>query len=563
MIGGCRYLVVALGVALATRYIGAQQVRGTVVDSASRLPIPGAVVTTLDSAGRVGRRSVTDERGAYVLAAPAEMRRLRIVRLGFRPTEIALPDGRADDTTVPVVMTRIPYQLQPVRITAGANCPRRSDRALAMALLEQARAGLLATVVARSERPAQMKRLLIERRMAGTSDVIERHHVQIESVGSAIAAFRSARSATNFIKQGFANDSAEGATFFAPDAEVLLDDGFAAGYCFHIMDRSRSHANQVGLGFKAADRRRGRIDVDGALWIDTVARALVDIEFRYVGLDRQLDPYEPGGRVEFREMANGVVLIDRWYLRLAGVEADTSNGGRRPPDPVGRSRVVGDGRSTRFVVAEVGGELARATWPGGYTWVASLGRLGLTLTNMTGVPLAGVTVFLDDTDYRATTDSAGHLEIPDLAPGPYSARVSDARLEALGVSLRSPGSFTATRDSTRLLSIRTQTAEEYVLDRCQAGGQQVGGDALIIGRVATSAGVPVKGVWWSLKLSQIDREDITFPGGQTGSDGLFQYCNARRGSQVSLMFKGGKEVLTVRRTLSDSLTVIPVKMFPR
>jgi hypothetical protein len=543
--------------------LGAQQVRGTVIDSASRLAIPGAVVTTLDSAGRIGRRSVSDERGAYIVTAPVEVRRLRIVRLGFRPTEITLPDARADDMTVPVVMTRIPYQLQPVRVTAAANCPRRSDRALAMALLEPARAGLLATVVARSERPAQMKRLLIERRMVGTSDVIDRHHVQIESVASTIAAFRSARSATNFIEQGFASDSVDGATFFAPDAEVLLDDGFAAGYCFHIMDRSRAHPNQVGLGFKAADRRRGRIDVDGALWIDTVARALVDIEFRYVGLDRQLEPYEPGGRVEFREMANGVVLIDRWYLRLAGVEPDTANGGRRPLAPVGRSREVADGRASRLVVAEVGGELARAAWRDGYTWVASLGRLGLTVTNMSGVPLRGVTVLLDDTDYRATTDSAGHLDITDLAPGPYSPRVADARLEALGVSLRTSGSFTAARDSTRFLTIRTQTAEEYVLGRCQAGGQQVGGDALMIGRVATSAGGPIKGVSWTLKLFQIDRDDLAMPFGQTGSDGLFQYCNARRGSEASFTFRGGNETLTVKRTLSDSLTVIPVRMSPR
>ena len=338
MMAGCRGLVLALCVALATRSVAAQHVRGTVIDSASRLPIPGAVVTALDSAGRVGRRSVTDERGAYVLTAPAEMRRLRIVRLGFRPTELPLPDARADDTTVPVVMTRIPYQLQPVRVTAAANCPRRSDRALAMALLEQARAGLLATVVARSERPAQMKRLLIERRMVGTSEVIERHHVQIESVGSARRRVPVRPLGHEFHQAGFCERQQRRGTFFAPDAEVLLDDGFAAGYCFHIMDRNRSHPNQVGLGFKSADRRRGRIDVDGALWIDTVARTLVDIEFRYVGLDRQLDRYAPGGRVEFREMANGVVLIDQWFIRLAGVERRHGTATARSRRPVARSR---------------------------------------------------------------------------------------------------------------------------------------------------------------------------------------------------------------------------------
>ena len=75
----------AFGLFLVAAPLEAQQLRGTVTDSASRLSIPGAVVTTLDSAGGIGRRSVTDERGTYVVTTPPATRRLRIVRLGFRP----------------------------------------------------------------------------------------------------------------------------------------------------------------------------------------------------------------------------------------------------------------------------------------------------------------------------------------------------------------------------------------------------------------------------------------------------------------------------------------------
>jgi hypothetical protein len=551
----------ALGFALAAAQLDAQQLRGTVTDSASRLPIPGAVITTLDSAGRVGRRSISDERGAYAVTATADARRLRIVRLGFRPVEVDLPVDRTG-RTLDVFMTRIPYQLQPVRVTAGANCPRRSDRAAALALLEQARAGLLATVVARSERPAQMKRLMIERRMAGTSDRIARHHVRVETVSSSVAAFRAAQSATDFVRRGFAADSADEATFYAPDADVLLDDGFAAGYCFHIMDRDRARPNQVGLGFKAADRRRGRIDVQGALWIDTVARALVDIVFRYEGLDRQLDQHEPGGWVKFREMSNGVVLIDQWFLRLVGPEPDTVNGGRRPLDPVGRPREMSSGRSPRLVIAEIGGELARATWPDGTTWVASLGTLALTVTTMSGEPLPGMVVRLDDTDYRATTDSVGHLEIVDLAPGPYSALVGDARLEPLGVSLRTPISFTATRGQTRLLALRTPGAEEYVRERCRKSGQKVDGSAVLIGRVTNERRQPMKDVSWSLRLEN-GSAVVTIPPGVTGTDGIFHYCNASRFSRASFRFNGHGETLAVSETLSDPLNIFSVTMSSR
>jgi hypothetical protein len=42
-------------------------------------------------------------------------------------------------------------------------------------------------------------------------------------------------------------DSAAGA-FFAPDADVLLDDGFAVGYCFRVATAGRDR-NQIGLAF--------------------------------------------------------------------------------------------------------------------------------------------------------------------------------------------------------------------------------------------------------------------------------------------------------------------------
>jgi hypothetical protein len=558
----------ALGIVLVGAALGAQQVRGTIRDSTSRLPIAGAVVTTLDSIGRVGRRTLSDERGAFVAIAPSDARRLRIVRLGFRPVEIELSQTRGLETTLNVVMLRIPYQLQPVRITAGASCPRRSDRAAALALLEQARAGLLATVVARSERPAEMKRLLIERRMMGTSGKFARHSVQIESVRSTVAAFRAGRSAPRFVKEGFADDAIDAPTFFAPDAEVLLDEGFAAGYCFSIMDRNRARPNQVGLGFKAADSRRGRIDVDGALWIDTVARALVDIEFRYVGLEHALDRFEPGGHVEFREMANGVVLIDRWFIRLAGAEPDTANGGRRPLDPVSRRQEVGDWRTMPYVVAEVGGELARATWPDGYNWVASLGTLSLTVTADKGLPSPRTKIRLDDTNYEATTDSAGHLEITDLAPGPYSAVVVDERLEPIGTTINTTLSFVATRDSTARLRLKATTAESYVANRCRSERRPFGlldqqpndSTAWVIGRVMTRSGEPIAGARVTTMGTILQSSEARRIGWyDTGTDGLFVHCGFKRYLPVTITVKmKGVEIGRTSQVLDKPLNVIAV-----
>src|SRR6185436_3673568 len=141
-----------------------------------------------------------------------------------------------------------------------------------------------------------------------------------------------------------------------------------------------------GLGFRPADRRRGRVDVDGALWVDTIARALVDIDYQYVGIDERMKPFRPGGRIFFRAMPNGVVVIDRWSIRIVGIEETALH---------------------RFYGAEVWGELARASWPDGTQWEGTLGSLQVQLTYDDGTPATGTIVRLEDTDYQGVADSTG------------------------------------------------------------------------------------------------------------------------------------------------------------
>jgi hypothetical protein len=70
--------------------------------------------------------------------------------------------------------------------------------------------------------------------------------------------------------------------YHAPDADVLLDENFPRGYCFALAPRERDRATQVGLAFAPMQRNRRITSVDGTLWIDTAARRLVDLEYRYL-----------------------------------------------------------------------------------------------------------------------------------------------------------------------------------------------------------------------------------------------------------------------------------------
>jgi hypothetical protein len=360
----------------------------------------------LDSTGAVLTRSITDETGAYRLALAAAARAARVVRIGFEPRHLTIPRAALAEVALNISMLRASTMLAGVRVDGESRCPKRTDRDAALGLWEQARAGLLTTVVARESRRAAIRRFVFERTIDRNSDRVTRFVVQTDSTDNADRSFNSARSADDFVKWGFASDSGKVAALFGPDGDVLLDDAFASAYCFRVATPSKARPRQVGLAFSPADSKMHRIDIDGTLWIDTSARVLTDIEFRYVGLPGHTDRFNPGGRVSFRQMTNGVVLIDSWYLRGVATGLDTINS------------AITHTRDYIFP-RETGGVLARATWPDGQSWHASLATVRIHAVTAGGRPAAGTTVAFPGTPYRGTLDANGDATITDVLTGPY------------------------------------------------------------------------------------------------------------------------------------------------
>lgn len=531
-------LIVSASTGVARDAFGQSQVlRGVVTDSTSEAPVPGAVVTLLDSASTLLGRAITNEWGQFRFTLLSNgVRHVRVVRLGFRPSDIAISPTRDLATEIRISLVAIPMSLQPVAIVANPRCGRRRDLNAALALLEQARAGLLATVVAPKDKPGVMKRLRATRVIRGPRDSIVAQRVKIDSVGARLGSFGAARSAGDFVESGFMTDSGRQNVYHGPDAEVLLDDRFSSAYCFRVMDRQRDRPNQVGLGFTVAEKKRGRVDLDGALWIDTVARALVDIQFRYVGGDGTMEALERGGEVYFRTMPNGVPVIDHWILRIIG--------------------------------GEVLGELARATWPDSTHWQGALGTLQATLVNADGTPAAGAVVRLEETDYIGTADSSGIVVIPDLVPGPYRMSFVDPDLADLDVDVGSPMLFRATRGETVRRQMTVKTAADYVGERCRLGatsaakGEEIlRGDGWIVGRIVDPTGEPIEDARWSLSYRDLLGERRLFENAQVGSDGIFQFCQLERGSTVIVdaQAKGMRDA-SVTATLTRKPTVVTLQM---
>src|SRR6185503_12399934 len=155
-----------------------------------------------------------------------------------------------------------------------------------------------------------------------------------------------------FVEHGFAYDSAGNRWFNGPDADVMLDDAFARGYCFQMAAAQADRPSQIGLAFSPATRQRSRIDIEGAVWIDSASRTLTDIVFKYVGVTGEQERLKPGGRTLFRSMSNGVVLIDRWSLRFAV-----------PAATLQTRMTARQMASVPLEVHETGAEVAEARWP--------------------------------------------------------------------------------------------------------------------------------------------------------------------------------------------------------
>lgn len=447
-----RWLIVALGAIAIGRAAHAQVLRGAVRDSVTQTPLPGVVLQLLDDQGRALTRTISNERGLYALTASPAARSLVALRIGFRPRTVAYAAGA---TAMDLVMAPIPPLLEEVTVRASADCPARSDRLQALSLLQQARAGLLAAVTARETNRATAVRLNFEREMDGNSDRVERQTVTIDSSSGLTRTFGAARSGADFVRLGFVDvDRATNEqTYYGPDAETLIDDDFAAGYCFHVAGAQRSRPHEVGLGFRPASRRNRRVDIEGTLWIDTVARALDDVEFDYVGTVRPLGAAQPGGRVEFRQMSNGVVFIDRWLLSMIATRVDATAHDDVP------TRVS-------YYTKQTGGEVAAAAWNDGLTYDAALGSARIQVVDRQNALASGFALRLAGTDYIGSPTARGVVEIPHLLPGPYNAVVIDSSFAELGITVPTSLRFEAERDSLAQHSVALPDYSRFVRHGC-------------------------------------------------------------------------------------------------
>lgn len=540
-------ILICLGGAPAVVTGQTTELRGVIRDSASGAPVPGAVVVALNGAGEMVMRTISRENGTYHLPWASTIASLRVMRLGFRPADLQASTLQNNRAVLDITLVSLPRAIEAMEVVTAQGCAERSDQGEAFGLLDQARAGLLSMVVANEQQTPLMYVARFERLMDLNGLEVEHQTVQIDSTTNGSTPFNAVHNAIDFVENGFRSERNGLYTFYAPDASVLLDTRFQRGYCFRVADRDPARPTLIGLRFTPANRRGKRVDIDGILWVDTTARVLSDITFRYMGVEPMAEAFGAGGDISFQTLSNGVTFIDRWRLRLIG-----------SPDPA----TISAQRSVQgYAIREVGGELADIRWPDGTRWQAPLTALQVNVVTDKGRPAEGASVALLGTNYRAIADVYGRAIIPNLLPGQYGVIVGEAKLQPIHLEIPVNRTVTAKRASTVIAQIAIPKAESYLALLCRSIDPDNQG-IRILGRVMSESGQPAGGVRWQLSTITNGKSRAVTGVETAPSSGIVHTCKSLDlGTMIELaVWRNGDTVVHVRRILAESLTVIPVTL---
>jgi len=419
---------------LTTRPLSAQELSGTVRDSVTGAPVRGAVVMILAANRDPVDRRLSSSTGSFRLSIGSGTV-FRVIRIGYLPFERPLTQLG----TGPVEVTLRPAgrMIAPVTVRSNPVCPRRSDQREALSLWSSATDALLAVVVgaADSQHTGLLTQLLYNRLVVNNGRGIRRQSTRRVVTGNVLP-IRADRDPEEFVQQGYVVQRPGGATYYAPDPEVLLDSTFAATHCLSIRSAPRGDTLRIGVGFEPP-YGRAIPDIAGTLWLTKDPLALHSLDFEYRGVPLVVMNVGSGGHLQFETLSDGSPIISSWQVRsprLAGVR----------------------GRQYVAEVYETGGLIADGVFTDGTSWTAPLATLRGRVSNIvTDQPVPNAVVSLDSTDQSVATDSAGRFFFDQLLPGPYVLRVRDS-MPVFPVRVDSAGDLVP--DSSAVMQWVTRTA---------------------------------------------------------------------------------------------------------
>lgn len=461
----------------------AQAVRGQLVDQGNGFPIGGAFVVLLDQAGGEVARVLTGPDGTFLLRAPAPgTYRLQSKRIGFRVSHsppLALAEGQTIGFRLHV--EAVPTRLPPVVVEGHPQCGTRGEEGTAVARLwEEVREALAAVRWTAGQRTLRYTVELFERDLAmGGGRVLEERRSNRSGYGE--TPFKSLPG-EELVSRGYVvSGPRDTVDYYAPDAEVLLGEGFVNTHCFTARDGGNEQPGLVGLVFQPVPSR-SLPDVAGVLWIEKTSLELRFLDFKYAKLPGQLPEGALGGRVEFLRVPSGAWIVKHWWIRMAKMARVVYRDTGRPAD----ARVLG--------FREAGGEVVTINAGSAVVFSAVDAILEGTVVDSSrgGSPLPGAVVFLEGAQREVTADEQGRFQMAARLDGEYAVSFRHARLDSLG--------FTPDPVLRRLVRgeratvMLTVPPEPVLTDRLCPNGLEPG-ERVMVGKVLQpGTAVPVSGV---------------------------------------------------------------------
>jgi hypothetical protein len=527
-----------------------QQLRGIVRDSAAGSPLPGAIVQLLDSAGRPGARWITDSEGRFAVALTPAAVRLRIMRIGYRPSDVRVSAGRVGP--IEVRMGHLPPILDVVRVSDSELCPGSPERGAAFEIWQQVRTGLLATIVARELNPADASTLTYTTTLSPNDERVRQQTKKVIT-GRTTRPFVASAAPSFFARVGYMIEDGPTRIFNAPDADVLIDESFAATHCFRLRRGDRAHRDQVGLAFEPVAGRDTLVDVEGVIWVDARTPRLRSLDFTYTSLEPAAMEADAGGHIEFQTMKNGISFIDRWNLRLASLQQ--LPGAIRRNTPPGTKIRRTDLIELRLrELADRGGVVTTATWPDGTRFDAPESSVsGVVVGKGTGTPVRAAIVTLTGTPDTVRTDSTGHFHIETI-PGKYLLEATDTTLAAFVKPRGQSTTVDIALGADAATRLEVTPVERVVPDICH-GQSMPPGSGLIIGVVGVSSGELPDDAYIQAAFQHITSLEFSISGQQKilpDDRGRFVVCGTPRDRKVQLSLR------TKTRTLADTSVVVPL-----
>jgi hypothetical protein len=412
--------------------LAGQVVRGTVVLPDSTTPAGGVIVIATDARGTTAARALTTSQGQFAITLPLVGRyRFTLLRIGFRPTHLPDVDVEARATeNVRVVHSANPVVLSSINVRERETCRVNADTGFMVARVwEEARKAMLTTQLSSNDVPLFAEWIEYDRMLDSTARLVREQHIHT-SRNPTTHAFRS-RPAAFLDSAGYVVADSSGTSYFAPDAEVLLSESFAAGHCFRVVGSPRAAGTPelIGVAFQPTRDRRDKREIEGTLWVDRATAELRALDFRYTNMPDIVRAAAAGGRVEFLRLEDGSWLVSRWHVRMPVVgtaSRSSDNGLRRVVMSASPAVVRG--------IQITGGEVTRVTRHDSLVHQAGGPAIVLQVVSHDSlVPARAATMTLEGTDYSAIADSSGRIRLTPVLAGRYRARVSTPLMDSLAM----------------------------------------------------------------------------------------------------------------------------------